>query len=139
MISGLNRRAGYDARYICGIKRLILSEGQKMPRKRPRKIDQVLAEAKAMLTAQFSHRLKGIVLFGSYARGDFTTGSDIDLLVLLHPFESPEAERKRIFPAVCDLSLKYDTVLSIVLMDFEIFRSRKTPLILNAGKEGAWI
>jgi hypothetical protein len=34
---------------------------------------------------------------------------------------------------------KYDTVLSIVLMDFDAFHSRKTPLILNARKEGVWI
>ncbi len=110
-----------------------------MARKRPQKVEQALAEAKAILIAQFSRRLKGIVLFGSYARGDFTTGSDIDLLVLLNPLGDPAAERERIFPAVCDLSLKYDTVLSIVLMDFETFRSKKTPLILNAGKEGVWL
>ena len=110
-----------------------------MAKKRPRKIDKVLAEAKAMLSAQYANRLKGIVLFGSYARGDFTEQSDIDLLVLLSHLPDPLAEDERIFPAICDLSLKYDTVLSIVLMDFDAFRSRKTPLILNAGKEGVWI
>jgi predicted nucleotidyltransferase len=110
-----------------------------MARKRPKKVDQVLAEAKGLLAERFSHRLKGIVLFGSYARGDYTGASDIDLLVLLSPLGDPAAERERIFPAICDLSLKYDTVLSVLLMDFETFRSRKTPLILNAGKEGVWI
>ncbi len=110
-----------------------------MAKKRPRKIDKVLAEAKAMLSAQYANRLKGIVLFGSYARGDFTEQSDIDLLVLLSHLPDPLAEDERIFPAICDLSLKYDTVLSIVLMDFDTFHSRKTPLILNAGKEGVWI
>ena len=110
-----------------------------MARKRPGKIDRVLAEAKALLSAQYAHRLKGIVLFGSYARGDFTEGSDIDLLVLLRPLPDPLAERERIFPAICDLSLKHDVVLSLVLMDFDAFRSRMTPLTLNAGKEGVWI
>ena len=110
-----------------------------MARKRPGKIDKVLAEAKALLSAQYAHRLEGIVLFGSYARGDFTDGSDIDLLVLLSPLSDPLVERERIFPAICDLSLKYDTVLSLVLMDCDAFHSRKTPLILNAGKEGVWI
>ncbi len=109
-----------------------------MARKRPKKIDKALAEAKTLLTAQYCDRLKGIILFGSYARGDFTKGSDIDLLVLLSPLGDHVAERERIFPAICDLSLRYDTVLSIVLMDSEAFSSRKTPLILNAGKEGVW-
>ncbi|MFZ0929851.1 MAG: nucleotidyltransferase domain-containing protein [Syntrophobacteraceae bacterium] len=110
-----------------------------MGRKRPGKVDRVLAEAKALLSAQYAHRLKGIVLFGSYARGDFAEGSDIDLLVLLRPLADPLDERERIFPAICDLSLKHDVVLSLVLMDFDAFRSRRTPLILNAGKEGVWI
>ena len=110
-----------------------------MARKRPGKIDKVLAEAKALLSAQYAHRLKGIVLFGSYARGDFTAGSDIDLLVLLSPLADPLAERERIFLAICELSLKHGSVLSIILMDFDALRSRKTPLILNAGKEGVWI
>jgi len=108
-------------------------------RKRPGKVDRVLAEAKALLSAQYADRLKGIVLFGSYARGDFAEESDIDLLVLLRPLPDPLEERERIFPAICDLSLKHDVVLSLVLMDLDAFRSRRTPLILNAGKEGVWI
>ncbi len=110
-----------------------------MARKRPGKIDRVLAEAKALLSARYAQRLKGIVLFDSYARGDFTEGSDIDLLVLLRPLPDPLAERERLFPAICDLSLEHDVVLSLVLMDFDAFRSRVTPLIVNAGKEGVWI
>ncbi|MHC1724535.1 MAG: nucleotidyltransferase domain-containing protein [Syntrophobacteraceae bacterium] len=110
-----------------------------MARKRPRKVDQALTETKVLLDARFSHRLKGIVLFGSYARGDFTRGSDIDLLVLVSPLSDPVAESEQIFPAICDLSLKYDIVLSVILMDLETYRSRKTPLILNAEKEGVWM
>ncbi len=60
-----------------------------MARKRPGKIVKVLAEAKALLGAQYANRLKGIVLFGSYARGDFTEGPDIDLLVLPRPLPDP--------------------------------------------------
>ena len=110
-----------------------------MGRKRPGKVDRVLAEAKALLSAQYADRLKGIVLFGSYARGDFAEESDIHLLVLLRPLPDPLEELERIFPAICDLSLKHDVVLSLVLMDLDAFRSRRTPLILNAGKEGVWI
>lgn len=110
-----------------------------MGKKKPRKIDRILAETKELLKARYSHRLKGVILFGSYARGDFTKGSDIDLIVLLNPCGNPDAEYELIFPAICELSLRYDTVLSIVLMDFNVFHSRKTPLTLNVGREGVWI
>ena len=109
-----------------------------MARKRPGKIVKVLAEAKALLGAQYANRLKGIVLFGSYARGDFTEGPDIDLLVCRGLFPT-QMRSEHIFPAICDLSLKHDVVLSLVLMDFDAFRSRMTPLVLNAGKEGVWL
>jgi len=110
-----------------------------MTKKQPEKIDKILAEAKTLLRKQYGDRLKGIVLFGSYARGDFSEGSDVDLLALLSSLSDPLAESDPIFPAVCDISLRNDIVLSIILMDFDAFNTRKTPLILNARKEGVWI
>jgi predicted nucleotidyltransferase len=110
-----------------------------MARKRPQEVDSILAEAKTLLSAQYGHRLKGMVLFGSYARGDFAEGSDIDLLVLLSDLADPIGESEPVFQAICDLSLKHDTVLSVILMDFDAFRTRKTPLIMNARKEGVRI
>lgn len=107
-----------------------------MARKLPKKIERVLAETKAQLRALYPDRLKDVILFGSYARGDFSEGSDIDLLLLLDQVPDPDAEHDSYFPAICDLSLKYDTVVSVIPMDYETFNSRKTPLILNARKEG---
>jgi predicted nucleotidyltransferase len=110
-----------------------------MARKLPRKIDKVLAEAKVLLTTQYGDRLKGVLLFGSYARGDFTEGSDVDLLALLSDLADPHGESEPVFPAICDISLKNDIVLSVILMDFDAFNTRKTPLILNVRREGVWI
>ncbi len=45
-------------------------------------------------------------------------------------------KRERYFPTVCNLSLKYDTVVSVVPMDYETYLNTKTPLILNARREG---
>jgi uncharacterized protein len=107
-----------------------------MANKLPRKVEKILTETKTHLSALYSQRLKDLILFGSYARGDYTKGSDIDLLLLLDRMDDSNAERERYFSAVCELSLKHDTVISIIPMDYETYRSRKTPLILNAQKEG---
>jgi len=45
--------------------------------------DELLQEMKARLAAAFGSRLRGLVLYGSEARGEATEDSDIDLLVLL--------------------------------------------------------
>ena len=110
-----------------------------MAKKIPKKVQEILVEAKGQLSALYAHRLKGMILFGSYARGDYTKGSDIDLLMLLDGPDDPVAERERYFTAICDLSLKYDTVVSVIPIDYKTYHSRKTPLILNARKEGVRI
>lgn len=107
-----------------------------MAKKLPKKIAKILTETKAELSGLYPGRLKEIILFGSYARGDYEKGSDIDLLMLLDGVADPAAERERYFPAICNLSLKYDTVVSVVPMNYETYHTAKTPLILNTRKEG---
>jgi len=116
----------------------------------PKKIKKILEETKGQLSSLYAERLKEVILFGSYARGDYTRGSDIDLLLLLDGVDDPDVdllllldgvddpdvERERYARTICDLSLKYDTVVSVIPMDYKRYLSRKTPLILNARKEG---
>lgn len=105
-------------------------------KKIPKRIQRTIAEAKEQLTAIYAQHLKEIILFGSYARGDFSSGSDIDLLLLLDQMTSFAEERKRYLPIVCELSLKYDTVLSVVPMSYDTYCTKGTPLIMNARREG---
>ena len=107
-----------------------------MRRKLPKKITKILETTKKELIALYPQRLKGIILYGSYARGDYAEGSDVDLLLLLDNMDDPTVEMDRYAPGIYDLSLKYDTVVSVVPLDYESYLSRKTPLILNAQKEG---
>lgn len=108
----------------------------KVRRKLSKKITSVLFEMKEQLQSIYSRRLREIILFGSYVRGDYYRGSDIDLLLLLNHMDNPGAERDRYMEIICDLSLKYDTVVSITPMDYTVYHTRKTPLILNVQKEG---
>ena len=105
-------------------------------KKLPRKIQQIVQEAKEQLQTIYSSHLREMILFGSYARGDYTKGSDIDLLMLLDDMPDPVAERERYLPILCNLSLKHDTVVSLVPMSYATYYHHKTPLILNVQKEG---
>jgi len=107
-----------------------------MRKKLSKKITRVLSETKEQLQSIYSRQLREIILFGSYARGDYSKGSDIDLLLLLDHLDNPGAERERYMAIICDLSLKYDMVVSIIPMDYASYHTRKTPLILNVQKEG---
>jgi len=107
-----------------------------MRKKLSKKITRVLFETKEQLQSIYSRQLREIILFGSYARGDYSKGSDIDLLLLLDHLDNPGAERDRYMAIICDLSLKYDMVVSIIPMAYATYHTQKTPLILNVQKEG---
>lgn len=107
-----------------------------MGKKIPLRIQKALAETKGKFDALYAQQRHELLLFGSYARGTFSSGSDIDLLLLLDDLNDPTAERDRYSPIICELSLKYDTVISIVPMDRSTYQTKRTPLILNVQREG---
>lgn len=65
-----------------------------------------------------------IVLYGSVARGTNTAESDVDIALLLNGNLSRETEDK-LSDLIVDLNLKYDIVLSVIDIDYEMFKSGK--------------
>lgn len=47
-------------------------------------IEPIVREFKSALQTLYGERLHGVVLYGSYARGDYDEESDIDLMVLFN-------------------------------------------------------
>ena len=107
-----------------------------MAKRLPENIKNILNETRICFDSIYAQRFKELILFGSYARGDYEIDSDIDLLLLLDHLDDMDTERARYMPAVCELSLKYDTVVSVIPMEYETYRTRKTPLIMNVQREG---
>ncbi len=72
----------------------------------------------------FGEKLKQVILYGSCARGDFQTDSDIDILLLLSvPRENLAFERKKIFAIADALDLEYEVVLAPVLQSYEVYQT----------------
>jgi predicted nucleotidyltransferase len=107
-----------------------------MRRKIPDEIKPILEEVKRELTKIYGDGLRKIILYGSFARGDTTDGSDIDIIILLEEMTEPITEREKYFDAIWKLDLKYDTVISIIPFKEEEFIKRRLPIILNARREG---
>jgi len=87
----------------------------------------------------FGDKLKNVILYGSYARGDFDEESDIDVMVLVDL--SPEELANYRWDMSCfgsDLDLKYDVIVSIKLQSLELFEKWKgvLPYYKNVVKEG---
>ena len=108
----------------------------------PADLEEVLGRLARGLEETYSARYGGLVLYGSYARGEAREGSDVDLLVLLGG-ERGGADRVertrevlRMEPVVWPLSLESGYVLSVLPIGVGDFRSAEEPFLWNAREEG---
>lgn len=91
------------------------------------------------LLKQLSENVYKVILYGSYARGDFTNESDIDIMVLLNCDKDNVAlYRKQTSRIASRISLENDVEVSILLRDKDTFESKKRVLSFynNIQKEG---
>lgn len=102
----------------------------------------VLQELTTQIQQLLGDKLNKIVLFGSYARGDNTKWSDVNILVLTN-ISSQENnaifhELNKIFSR---LGLEYDILLSLCLIDKASYDRRKAfhPFYQSIEKGGVFL
>jgi predicted nucleotidyltransferase len=74
----------------------------------PPHIQKLLQELKSELTHIYGERLKGVYLYGSYARGDHQAGLDVDVMIVLASFKRYGDEIKRTSELNAKLPLDYN-------------------------------
>ena len=84
--------------------------------------------------------LERVVLFGSKARGDFNSESDLDVLVVVS-MRSGEYRRywNEIVDIACDVELEYNVVISPIIKEAAIYakmRSQGLLLTRNIEQDG---
>ncbi len=79
-----------------------------------------------------------LILFGSYARGDYNNRSDIDLLVLLDQEKITDHDRERIGDPLYDIQLKENILITPIIYTKDIWNGRlkSTPFYNNVLKDG---
>lgn len=78
-----------------------------------------------------------IVLYGSVAKGTNTEESDIDIALLIKIPLNKELE-EQLSDFVVDMNLKYDTVFSVIDIDYQNFKKWESalPFYCNIKQEG---
>ncbi len=99
-------------------------------------INQIIIELKEELKKIYNEDLVKIILYGSYARGDFNSDSDIDLLVVLKEPEAPGIEIDRMIEIISSINLKYNILISVIPISLYEYDSLNSPLLLNIRREG---
>lgn len=95
----------------------------------------VANEAKRIL----GQKLDAVVLYGSYARGNYDEESDIDIMVRIRCTRDELMEFFYIFSDIGSrISLENDVTVSILIYDTETFNRYKSvmPFLVNVEKEG---
>ena len=99
-------------------------------------ISPIIQKCKETLTKYYGARLKGVILYGSMARGEASPASDIDLLVLLSPPFDYFAELRQLVDLLYPIQLESERLISAkpaLASDFEL---GSLSLYRNARREG---
>jgi predicted nucleotidyltransferase len=100
-------------------------------------IEQGIAEMVETARQAFGDRLRRVVLYGSYARGDYDAESDVDLLIVADSV-SPEA-RDELVHAMSELCIRMGRLIVPSMLDtarWEWLVEEEAPIALNIMREG---
>ena len=101
--------------------------------KSPRGVAEIV---RAKLQTVFGSRLRGVVLYGSEARGDAAPESDIDVLVLLRGPLDYGSDLRTCLDALYPLVLEWERPISPEPTDIGDYEAADWPLYEHAKAEG---
>jgi Nucleotidyltransferase domain. len=99
-------------------------------------VKTLLNELKIGLIKLYGQRLKAVILFGSYARGDYNQNSDLDVMIVLDDYKRYWDELVRSAELASDLSLEYNVTISRTIMKEEQWKKEDLPVLRNVRAEG---
>jgi predicted nucleotidyltransferase len=102
-------------------------------------ITEIIQKCKTTLESYYGSQFKGLILYGSVARDQVTSASDIDLLILLsRPFNYFD-ELRQIIELLYPIQLESDQLISAKPAPLEEFEHGRIQLYRNAKREGVLV
>jgi predicted nucleotidyltransferase len=108
----------------------------------PRVIQTLLEQYTEGLLRIYGSHLKSVILYGSYARGDFTTDSDIDIMILLDLTDMEIKEyRHQLSELTYDFNMEHDLDIKPIAKNLAHFQKwlKAYPFYSNVDREGVKI
>ena len=98
--------------------------------------NELLRRVKSLLRTAFGERFQGVILYGSEARGEAASDSDIDFLVLLGGPTDHRRDSRMCINALYDLVLELERPIHAKVADAAEYTSQTSPLYRFAEQEG---
>ena len=105
-------------------------------------LNSILQKLTQIYRSVYGENLVQVILYGSYARGDYHTDSDVDDVAIVHgDRKTLQQQLKKVWDSSCELELEYDTILSPTVIPYEEFKQYQTvlPYYRNISQEGVVI
>ena len=95
-----------------------------------------IEKLKKVISDYYRQRLQNIILYGSYARGDFNEHSDIDILVVLNDIQSEMQEIDTLAELKTDILLDSEIYISTNPVSADKFQNSDFTFYKNIRNEG---
>lgn len=105
----------------------------------PDNLSLLLERYRRAIVQILGNRLKRIILYGSYARGDYRQDSDMDIMILadIQP-EEISSYADRIYDITYDFEEQYGIEINPVIQSMQTYEQWKNvyPFFMNIEKDG---
>lgn len=102
----------------------------------------LLEKYREVIAQILENRLSRIILYGSYARGDFKLNSDVDIMILADiPSEEISRYSDKIYHVTYDFEMQYGMEINPSVQSLQIYEQWKSvyPFFMNIEKDGVSI
>ena len=102
-------------------------------------LNKILKEIRKVYEDVYGDKLVKVVLYGSYARGDYDNESDIDVVGIVRENRiDTQKFEKKLWVLTSEIDLKYDILTSPTAIPYEEYRKYmdSLPYYKNIEKEG---
>ncbi|RMH35565.1 MAG: nucleotidyltransferase domain-containing protein [Acidobacteria bacterium] len=99
----------------------------------------IVRRVKDFLVERYGSGIKGVILYGSHARGTATEDSDVDLLVVVEDSLDPWQVRRSLDALLFDILLKTEELISVVVVGEGYYEKYTSPFLANVRREGVRI
>lgn len=108
----------------------------------PNNLSVLLGEYREAVMQILGNRLNRVILYGSYARGDFKQDSDMDIMILadVQP-EEISHYADEIYDITYDFEMRYGIEINPSVQSIQIYDSWKNtyPFFMNVEKDGVTV
>lgn len=102
----------------------------------PAHIESLLRDLRVCLEGLYGDRLYRVVLYGSYARGEETPESDVDVMVVLEGEVDPWEEIRRMSEPALDVELEHEEMVTLYPVSRKNLERQSRTVLVNAQREG---